>query len=121
MAVSMISAAAMNRCSYYKTAQPQLYGTLDVSAAWETSYWTQLSNTNLTTSACNINLPTIPYKFRAAFFADPSNPTCGEYLQLTSLYLGRGPCYPVLVPTVDYLGRYPEAFRHACVQVVLQC
>lgn len=120
MIVGVTYAAVLYRCSYYKTAQPQLYGTLDVSTAWETSYWSQLSNTNLTTSACNIDLPTIPYKFRAAFLADPSNPTCGEYLQLTSLYPGRGPCYPVLVPTVDYLDRYPEAFWHV-LMVALQC
>ena len=42
---------------------------------------------------------------RSDFFANVTDPTCGEYLQLTSLYPGRGPCYPVMVETVDYFNR----------------
>ncbi len=37
--------------------------------------------------------------------ADPNSPTCGEWLQFTSQYPGSGPCYPVLVQTVDHLNR----------------
>ena len=42
---------------------------------------------------------------RSDFFANVTDPTCGEHLQLASLYPGRGPCYPVVVETVDYFNR----------------
>lgn len=94
------------RCPYYEVAQQSLYGTLNVTDSWATSYWGQLLGTNLAAAQCGIALPSLPYKFRAAFFADANNPICGEYLQLTSQYPGRGPCYPVLVETVDYFNRW---------------
>ncbi|CAL8462248.1 g1779 [Coccomyxa elongata] len=72
---------------------------------WSTSYWGSLLSTNLTGGACNIALQYLPKKYRSAFFSNASNPLCGEYLQLTSLYPGRGPCYPVLVETMDYFER----------------
>ena len=99
--------AAACRCPYYETAQDSLFGTLAVSNAWDTAYWDALLDTNLSAAQCGISLPTVPNKFRADFFADVNNPTCGEYLQLTSLYPGRGPCYPVFFESVDYFNRCP--------------
>lgn len=69
-------------------------------------YWGSLPSTNLTTGQCNIALQYLPKKYQAAFFANVSNPLCGEYLQLASLYPGRGPCYPILLETGDYFNRY---------------
>ena len=101
------------RCPYYRTAEHGLYGTLtlgdtDNQGIYFDSYWSSLTSTTLTTSSpdqCGVNLPGYPDKFKSAFMADPNNPTCGEYLQFTSQYPGKGPCYPVLVPTVDHLNR----------------
>lgn len=101
------------RCPYYRTAEHGLYGTLtlgdtDNQGLYFDSYWSSLTTTTLTTSSpdqCGINLPGYPDKFKSAFMADPNNPTCGEYLQFTSQYPGKGPCYPVLVPTVEHLNR----------------
>ena len=101
------------RCPYYRTAEHGLYGTLtlgdtDNQGIYFDSYWSSLTTTTLTTSSpdqCGINLPGYPDKFKSAFMADPDNPTCGEYLQFTSQYPGKGPCYPVLVPTVEHLNR----------------
>lgn len=99
--------AAACRCPYYETAQDSLYGTLAVSDTWDTAYWDALLDTNLTEAQCGISLPSVPKKFRPDFFANVNSPTCGEYLQLTSLYPGRGPCYPVLLESVDYFNRCP--------------
>lgn len=101
------------RCPYYRTAEHGLYDTLtlgdtDNQGIYFDSYWSSLTTTTLTTSSpdqCGINLPGYPDKFKSAFMADPNNPTCGEYLQFTSQYPGKGPCYPVLAPTVDHLNR----------------
>lgn len=96
----------MCRCPYYRTAQHGLlYGTLNKTADWDTMFWSNLYNTTLSNSQCNVALPSLPQKFEAAFFANTSNPLCGEYLQLTSLYPGKGPCFPVLLETVDYFNR----------------
>ena len=38
-------------------------------------------------------------------------PSCGALLQLQSLYPGLGPCYPVLLATVDYFNRQAWGFR----------
>ena len=110
--------AAACRCPYYETAQDSLYGTLAVSDTWDTAYWDALLSTNLTAAACGISLPTVPNKFKSDFFADINNPTCGEYLQLTSLYPGRGPCYPVVLESVDYFNRCSLTIlspKHACL------
>ena len=98
------------RCPYYRTAEQGLYGTLtlgdtDNQGDYFDAYWSRLTTTTLTTAQCGINLPGFPDKFKSAFMADPSNPTCGEYLQFTSQYPGKGPCDPVLVATVDHLNR----------------
>ena len=98
-------APAFRRCPYYRIAQAGLYGTLNVTDDWSTNYWGSLLSTNLTGGACNIALQYVPTKYRSAFFSNASSPLCGEYLQLTSLYPGRGPCYPVLVDTIDYFNR----------------
>ena len=97
--------AAACRCPYYETAQDSLNGALTGSHTWHNAYWDALLDTNLTDVQCGISLPSVPNKFRPNFFADVNNPTCGEYLQLTSLYPGRGPCYPVLLESVDYFNR----------------
>ena len=98
------------RCPYYRTAEQGLYGTLtlgntDNQGDYFDAYWSRLTTTTLTTAQCGINLSGFPDKFKSAFMADPSNPTCGEYLQFTSQYPGKGPCHPVLVATVDHLNR----------------
>jgi hypothetical protein len=99
----------MCRCLYYRTVMlGVLYGTLNVTDAWNTEYWADLYSTNLTDLQCNIALPSLPQKFRGNFFANTSDPLCGEYLQLTSMYPGKGPCFPVFLDTVDYFN------RHAC-------
>lgn len=98
------------RCPYYRTAEHGLYATLtlgdtDNQGDYFDAYWSTLTTTTLTTAQCGIDLPGYPDKFKSAFMADPNNPTCGEYLQFTSQYPGKGPCYPVLVATVDHLNR----------------
>lgn len=95
----------MSRCPYYRLAQDNLFGTLNVTEEWSTSYWGSIPSTNITAGQCNILLQYLPDKYRADFLGNVSNPLCGEYLQLTSLYPGRGPCYPVLLETVDYFNR----------------
>lgn len=91
-----------------------------MSDTWNTAYWDALLATNLTAAQCGISLPTVPNKFRADFFADANNPTCGEYLQLTSLYPGRGPCYPVFFESVDYFNRCPlNTVTKACLSVLI--
>ena len=92
-----------SRCPYYELASSGLYGTLNDSDALDTGYWGDLFNTSV--SQCNISLAWLPQKYRAAFFANASGPTCGEYFQLSSMYPGSGPCYPVFVETVGYLNR----------------
>ena len=100
------------RCPYYRTAEHALYGTLTItgmnigdSTGYADTYWDALPTTNLTNAQCGIDLPNYPNKFKNAFMTDPNNPACGQYLQFTSQYPGSGPCYPVLVPTVDHLNR----------------
>ena len=101
------------RCPYYRTAEQALYGTLTItgvnegdSTGYADTYWDALPTTTLTNSQCGIDLPNFPNKLKSDFMTDPNNPACGEYLQFTSQYPGSGPCYPVLVPTVDHLNRY---------------
>ena len=100
------------RCPYYRTAEHALYGTLTItgvnigdSTGYADTYWDALPTTNLTIAQCGIDLPNYPNKFKSAFMTDPNNPACGQYLQFTSQYPGSGPCYPVLVSTVDHLNR----------------
>lgn len=115
------------RCPYYRTSEHGLYGTLtltdtDNQGVYFDSYWSSLTTTTLTTAQCGINLPGYPDKFKSAFMADPNNPTCGEYLQFTSQYPGKGPCYPVLVPTVDHLNRcHRQSFSTPCLPCPLLC
>lgn len=97
------------RCPYYRTAEDALYGTLTITddeAGYADTYWDSLTTTTLTTSQCGIDLAGFPDKYKSAFLADPDSPTCGQWLQFTSQYPGSGPCYPVLVPTVDHLNRW---------------
>jgi hypothetical protein len=96
----------MCRCPYYGTAAQGLYGALNTTAAYATSYWADLPSVNASIAACNFSTSWLPQRFRSAFFANATHPTCGEYLQLASLYPGQGPCYPVLVQTVQYLNRH---------------
>ena len=42
---------------------------------------------------------------QAALLGMAGAPSCGALLQLQSLYPGLGPCYPVLLATVDYFNR----------------
>ena len=105
------------RCPYYRTAERGLYGTLSNAngdSGYGDSYWGNLDSTTLTNSQCGINLPGFPDKLKAAFMTDTSNPTCGEWLQFTSQYPGKGPCYPVLVQTVDHLNRFASLSWHVC-------
>lgn len=97
------------RCPYYRTAEDALYGTLTITdddGGYADTYWDSLTTTTLTTSQCGIDLAGFPDKYKSAFLADPDSPTCGQWLQFTSQYPGSGPCYPVLVPTVDHLNRW---------------
>ena len=116
-------ATVCSRCPYYELSMFGLYGTLNNTVDLETNYWGALFNTSI--SQCNISLTWLPQEFRANFFANVNNPTCGEYFQLSSLYPGSGPCYPVFVETVEYLNRraahttvwlgpimYPGCFLH---------
>lgn len=100
------------RCPYYRTAEHGLYGSLTITGVnagdttgYADTYWDALPTTTLTNSQCGIDLPNFPNKFKSAFMTDPNNPTCGQYLQFTSQYPGSGPCYPVLIETVDHLNR----------------
>ena len=110
---AMTKSATVCRCPYYRTAEHQLYGTLTItginkgdSTGYADTYWDSLPTTTLTNAQCGIDLPNFPNKYKSSFMADPNNPTCGEYLQFTSQYPGYGPCYPVLVETVDHLNRF---------------
>ena len=99
------------RCPYYRVAEHGLYQNMVITNTSDQgdyfdSYWDSLLSTTLTNAQCGIDLPGYPDKYKSAFMADPNNPTCGEYLQFTSQYPGKGPCYPVLVRTVDHLNRY---------------
>lgn len=99
-----------------------LYGTLNDSDPLDTGYWGALYNT--TVSQCNISLSWLPQKFQAAFFANVTGPTCGEYYQLSSMYPGSGPCYPVFVETVEYLNRraaHPHGGLDQNIYQPLQC
>lgn len=40
----------------------------------------------------------------------------GKYLQATSQFPGRGPCYPVWAPTVPYFNRYVAVRPRAHMQ-----
>lgn len=115
------------RCPYYRTAEHALYGTLTItgvnigdSTGYADTYWDALPTTNLTNAQCGIDLPNFPNKFKSAFMTDPNNPACGQYLQFTSQYPGSGPCYPVLVPTVDHLNRY-HGLAGAAAKLVQHC
>ncbi|KAL3136905.1 hypothetical protein ABBQ32_006513 [Trebouxia sp. C0010 RCD-2024] len=115
--------ATQYRCPYYRTAEHGLYGTItlgdtDNQGNYFDAYWSRLTTTTLTTAQCGIDLPGYPDKFKSAFMADPNNPTCGEYLQFTSQYPGKGPCYPVLVATVDHLNRCFPSFEPALLSQV---
>jgi len=97
------------RCPYYRTAEDGLYGTLTITAdeaGYADTYWDSLTTTTLGSSQCGIDSAGFPDKYKSAFLADPNNPTCGQWLQFTSQYPGSGPCYPVLVQTVDHLNRW---------------
>ena len=97
------------RCPYYRTAEDGLYGTLTITAdegGYADTYWDSLTTTTLSNSQCGIDLAGFPDKYKSAFLAAPDSPTCGQWLQFTSQYPGSGPCYPVLVQTVDHLNRW---------------
>ena len=94
------------RCPYYRNALDSVYPTLNVTDAYSTQYWDALPTTTLNASACGVNTAAYPAKFQQAFFGSNSSPACGQWLQFTSLYPGKGPCYPVLVKTVEYFNRY---------------
>ena len=82
------------RCPYYGAAYSGLYGNLNITDVYATSYWADLPSVitaNTASTACNFTTAWLPHRFKAAYFADPNNPTCGEYLQLASLYPGSGP------------------------------
>ena len=96
----------MRRCPYYGTAAQGLHGALNISDAYSTGYWADLPSVNTSIVECSFSTTWLPQRFRSAFFANVTDPTCGEYLQLASLYPGQGPCYPVLVQTVQYLNRH---------------
>ncbi len=94
------------RCPYYRNALGSVYGSLSNVSEYSTEYWSQLESTNLNSSQCGTAaLASFPEKLRAYFLRNTTNPLCGDYLQFTSQYPGKGPCYPVLVKTVEYFNR----------------
>ncbi|DBA72774.1 hypothetical protein WJX79_010106 [Trebouxia sp. C0005] len=114
--------AAQYRCPYYRTAEDGLYGTLTITAdeaGYADTYWDSLTTTTLGNSQCGIDQAGFPDKYKSVFLADPSNPTCGQWLQFTSQYPGSGPCYPVLVQTVDHLNRCFPNFDSALLADVV--
>ena len=95
------------RCPYYRNALGSVYGSLSNVSEFSTEYWSQLESTNLNSSQCGTAaLASFPEKLRAYFLRNTTDPLCGDYLEFTSQYPGKGPCYPVLVETVEYFNRW---------------
>jgi len=83
-----------------------VYGSLaaDTPPA-STQYWGALNGTSLAGGACPVAVASLPARFQAAALGAAGPAGCGALLQLQSLYPGRGPCFPVLLETVDYFNR----------------
>ncbi|KAI8472764.1 MAG: plasma-membrane choline transporter-domain-containing protein [Monoraphidium minutum] len=114
------------RCPYYRFAEEGLYGQLAGVADTDTAYWGALSGA--AAAACNATFLALAGDKLPGLsaLADPS--VCasagggGAYLQATSHFPGKGPCYPVWAATAPYFNRcfpkFPPEIMGAAVSAL---
>lgn len=104
-------------CPYYKFANQDLFGTLPGVPANNVAYYNNLTlisgrsdaaaNTAIQTMQ-SLNIAWIN-SYLTTYSISGTGPVSGRFYQLSSQIPGRGPCYPVYVPTTAYFHRcFPE-------------
>lgn len=106
------------RCPYYAVAQQNLYDHLQGVNYTSTQYYAELATapssvdaaaSQFVTAAQSLNIPWVN-SYLSSHGITPSSSVGGAYYQFTSQFPGKGPCYPVWVPTTSYFNRCVPKF-----------